>query len=139
MAFLTSEDYKVVIGATALNIAEQADTVNRQNAEAEAIEEVSGYLRPKYDVGMIFGASGADRNNYIVMVTCDITLYHLYGSMAQKMGMEIRKERYERAIKWLEGVQAGRIVPDLPIARNEHGESATPLHWGSEKRHKNTW
>ena len=24
-----------------------------------------------------------------------------------------RKERYDRAIKWLEGVQAGRIVPDL--------------------------
>ena len=37
------------------------------------------------------------------------------------MGSEIRKERYDRAIKWLEGVQAGRIVPDLPVAVFDEG------------------
>ena len=42
-------------------------------------------------------------------------------SLPQKMGTEIRKERYDRAIKWLEGVQSGKIVPDLPVSTDEEG------------------
>lgn len=137
--FLTDNDYKVVIGATALTVATQAEAENRKKAEAEAIEEISGYLRPKYDTNKIFSAQGEERNNYIVMITCDISLYHLYGSVPQKMGMEIRKERYERAIKWLEDVSRGTIVPDLPLATSESGESATPLRWGSAKKTNNIW
>ena len=45
------------------------------------------------------------------MYTCDIALYHMSASMPQKMGSEIREVRYKRAIKWLEGVQAGGIIP----------------------------
>lgn len=137
--FISTEDYKVVIGGSSLDVVTQADTANRQKAEKEAIEEISGYLRPKYDVGAIFSATGRDRNDYLVMITCDVALYHLFTSINAKMGIDIRKERYERAIKWLEGVQKGTIVPDLPIAVDEHGEPANPLHFGSEKRHKNTW
>ncbi len=139
MAFLTDEDYKVVIGATALNIADQSAPANRENAEKEAIEEISGYLRPKYNVDRIFKAEGANRNSHIVMITCDIALYHLYSSVAQRMGMEIRKERYERAIKWLEGVSKGDIVPDLPLATDEDGNPANPLRWGSAKPIKSIW
>ena len=52
----------------------------------------------------------------------DIALYHMVSAMPQKLGSEIRKERYERAVKWLEGVQAGKIVPDLPAALDTQGE-----------------
>ena len=44
--FITEEDYKVVIGDAALKVITQTDEANRANAEAEAIEEMSGYLRP---------------------------------------------------------------------------------------------
>lgn len=137
--FITTEDYKVVIGESSLNVVTQADAANRQKAESEAIEEISGYLRPKYNVNAIFAATGTDRNSYLVMIACDIALYHLITSQNAKMGLEVREKRYERAIKWLEGVQKGTIVPNLPIATDEHGEPANPLHYGSEKRHKNTW
>ena len=53
------------------------------------------------------------------MRTADIALYHLVASLPQKMGIEIRKERYERAIEWLEGVQSGKIIPDLPLIEEE--------------------
>lgn len=139
MAFLTNEDYKVVIGATALNIADQSTPGNRENAEKEAIEEISGYLRPKYDVEAVFAAEGAKRNSHIVMITCDIALYNLVSSTPQRMGMEIRKERYERAIKWLEGVSKGNIVPDLPLAKDEDGNPANPLRWGSATPIKSIW
>ena len=74
------------------------------------------------------------------MYTCDIALYHMAASTPQKMGMEIRKERYERAVKWLEGVQAGKIVPDLPLAMDEYGEPiGMPMVYGCQKKLKHNW
>lgn len=135
--FITDEDYKVVIGEAALKVISQTDEANRANAEAEAIEEISGYLRPKYDCAAAFATEGKQRNRQLVMYACDIALYHLASAMPQKMGSEIRKERYDRAIKWLEGVQAGKIIPDLPLATDEYADidggitlarSQPPLH-----------
>jgi phage gp36-like protein len=120
--FITDQDYKVVIGDNALKVVSQTSGQNRANAEAEAQEEISSYLRPTYDCDAIFAAEGDSRNRLIVMYTCDIALYHMVSAMPQKLGSEIRKERYERAVKWLEGVQAGKIVPDLPAAVDTQGE-----------------
>lgn len=138
--FITDEDYKVVIGDQALKVVSQISQENRANAETEAVEEIAGYLRPKYDAGAVFSASGKQRNKLVVMYTCDIAIYHMTASTPQKMGMEIRKERYERAIKWLEGVQAGKIVPDLPLAMDEYGEPVgMPMVYGCQKKLKHNW
>ncbi len=138
--FITDEDYKVVIGDQALKVVSQVSAENRANAEAEAIEEIAGYLRPKYDSNAIFSKEGDERNSLIVMYVCDCALYHMAASMPQKMGMEIRKERYERAIKWLEGVQAEKIIPDLPLETDEDGEPAGFLFkYNSQKKLKNDW
>lgn len=138
--FITDEDYKVVVGDTALKVISQTDEANRNNAEAEAQEEISGYLRPKYDCSVIFSAEGSERNRQIVMYTCDIALYHMVSAMPQKMGSEIRKERYERAIKWLEGVQAGKIIPDLPLAVDEEGNStAETVLFDSQPKLRHNW
>nr|DAN50462.1 MAG TPA: head to tail adaptor [Caudoviricetes sp.]DAP93511.1 MAG TPA: head to tail adaptor [Caudoviricetes sp.] len=138
--FITDEDYKVVIGDQALKVVSQVSQENRANAETEAMEEIAGYLRPKYNTEAVFSAAGTDRNRLVVMYTCDIALYHMAASTPQKMGMEIRKERYERAVKWLEGVQAGKIVPDLPLAMDEYGEPVgMPMVYGCQKKLKHNW
>lgn len=138
--FITDEDYKVVIGDQALKVVSQVSQENRANAETEAMEEIAGYLRPKYNTEAVFSAAGTDRNRLVVMYTCDIALYHMAASTPQKMGMEIRKERYERAVKWLEGVQAGKIVPDLPLAMDEYGEPiGMPMVYGCQKKLKHNW
>jgi phage gp36-like protein len=144
--FITDQDYKVVIGDQALKVISQVSQQNRNNAETEAIEEISGYLRPKYDVEAIFsvgdGSAAAmeGRNRLIVMYTCDIALYHMAASLPQKMGIEIRRERYERAVKWLEGVQAGKIVPDLPLAIDEDGNRVGfPMVYGCQKKLRHNW
>ena len=135
--FITDEDYKVVIGDQALKVVSQVSQENRANAETETMEEMAGYLRPKYNTKAVFSAAGTDRNRLVVMYTCDIALYHMAASTPQKMGMEIRKERYERAVKWLEGVQAGKIVPDLPLAMDEYGEPiGIPMVYGCQKKLK---
>lgn len=137
--FIDTEDYKVVIGDAALKVVSQSSPENIANAEAEAIEEMSGYLRPVYDTAAIFAATGNDRNRLIVMYTADIALYHLTASQPQKMGSEIRKERYERAVKWLEGVQAGRIVPDLPLTVSDDGSAGFGTSYHSFPKLRHDW
>lgn len=138
--FVTEDDYKVVVGDTALKVISQVSEKNRANAEAEAREEISGYLRPKYDCGAIFSAEGDNRNRLIVMYTCDIALYHMSASSPQKMGSEIREERYKRAIKWLEGVQAGIIIPDLPLTVDSEGTSTgDTFTYSSQPKLRNNW
>lgn len=138
--FITEQDYKVVIGDSALKVISQVSAENRANAEMEAMEEIAGYLRPKYDTEAIFTAEGKGRNRLIVMYTADIALYHMSASMPQKMGSEIRKERYERAVKWLEGVQAGKVIPDLPEAVDESGApSGIGIIWNSDKPLRHNW
>ena len=74
------------------------------------------------------------------MYACDIALYHMAASMPQKMGIDIRRERYERAVKWLEGVQAGKIVPDLPLATDENGNPVGfPMVYGCQKKLRHNW
>lgn len=138
--FITDQDYRVVIGEQALKVISQLTPENRAGAEAQAMEEIAGYLRQKYDTDAIFAAEGNDRNRLIVMYTCDIAIYHMNASAPQKMGMEIRKERYERAIEWLEGVQAGKIIPDLPLATDANGGIAGgPIKYGSQKKLRHNW
>ena len=115
--FITEEDYRVVIGENALKVVSQASQEIRDNA-----------------------AEGGNRNRLVVMYAADIALYHMIAAMPQKMGSEIRKERYERAIKWLEGVQAGKIIPDLPLATDEDGTpTGDLLIFGSQKQLRHNW
>nr|DAO18616.1 MAG TPA: head to tail adaptor [Caudoviricetes sp.] len=138
--FITEEDYKVVVGDTALKVISQVSAKNRTNAETEAREEISGYLRPKYDCEAVFTAEGDGRNRLVVMYTCDIALYHMSASQPQKMGAEIREERYKRAIEWLEGVQAGKIIPDLPLAVDGDGTpTGDTFVYSSQKKLRHNW
>ncbi len=138
--FVNIEDYNVVIGEVAMQLVSQIQYRNVEIAEREAVEEISGYLRPKYDCSAIFSATGDERNRQIVMYTCDIALYHMTASVPGRMGSEIRKERYERAIEWLRQVQAGKVTPDLPVSVDgESGQAGVPVLCGSTRPHKNIW
>jgi phage gp36-like protein len=138
--FLTENDY-IVASADALTIFSQSTPEKREKAEKMAIEEIAVYLLSRYDTGLIFSAVGDNRNDVIVMHACDITLYHLVSWLPGKMGREIRKERYERAIKWLEEVQAGKVTPNLPTCTGEDGEEDinNPVKWGSGKSNTYIW
>ena len=138
--FLNNLDYQVMIGQRAFDLIQQSDEENRRRAEEMAREEMAGYLRPRYDVERIFARRGEQRNMQIVMFLCDITLYHLVSWLPQKMGYEIREIRYRRAIEWLQGVQSGKIVPDLDIP-NDPNSDPQPynLKWGSEQHSNYIW
>ena len=140
MHYTNDEDYRTVIGDHALRVVSQIDGTIRQQAEQQAIEETASYPRPKSDTDAVCAAERDDRNTLLVMYTRDIALSHMTASVPQKMGMEIRKERYERAIKWLEGVQAGKIIPDLPLTTDGDGNpTGIPFIYGSQPKLKHNW
>lgn len=138
--FLSDDDFRVVIGDAALRAVSQLSADNRDNAVAIAVDEISSYLRPDYDVAAVFSAAGVDRNRMIVTCAVDIALYHLNAAMPQKLGSEVRKERYERAIRWLEGVQAGKIVPELPRAdADPMGAASSSTVFFSNRKLRHNW
>lgn len=141
MAFLSIEDYRIVISDGEFSIVQQCDATIRANAETEATEEVKGYLRSRYDVDIIFSAEGDNRNKVIVMRTCDVALYHLICSLPQKQGYAIRKERYDMSISWLTNVQSGKIIPDLPTMVGPDGEKDyyNSIRYGSQKQNSYDW
>lgn len=137
--FLSNTDYQVMIGERAFDLIQQSDEDNLRHAEEMAQEEMTGYLRPRYDVRRIFARRGTERNMQIVMFLCDITLYHLVSWLPQKMGYEIREIRYRRAIEWLQGVQSGKIVPDLDTPDDPDNSQPYNLTWGSEQHNNYIW
>lgn len=81
---ISEKDYRTVIGESALAIVSQASDEVRQSAELMAQEEMSGYLRPRYDVAAVFGSEGDERNPLVVMYLCDIALYNMAASLPDR-------------------------------------------------------
>lgn len=130
MNFLNKEDFNVVCDDNTLSVIHQQSDANLDKAEAYAIEEVSSYLRPRYDIDKAL--SETNRNAQLVMILCDIALYHLISWLPKRIGFEIREIRYKSAIAWLKDVAKGNASPNIPTKTNEQGEDiGTPVNFGS--------
>jgi len=78
-----------------------------------AIAEAKGYLA-KYDVPAIFADTGSNRHPLVLIFVKDMAVWHFINLSNPGIDYESRKDRYERAVAWLKGVQKGDIMPDLP-------------------------
>ena len=131
MEFLVKEDFKAVCDNQTLEVIGQSDDDNLARAEQYAMEEISSYLRSRYNISSAFAKRGAERNQHLVMITCDVALYHLVAWLPKRIGFEIRETRYKSAIAWLKDVQAGKATPDIPVNTDEAGEDiGTPIAYG---------
>lgn len=139
--FLTKSDYSCVCDAVTLDVLQQSDEETRQSAETYAIEEISSYLRARYDMSVAFAARGTDRNQQLVMMTADVALYHLIAKMPKRMGFEIREIRYNNVIKTLVDVHK-KLQMNLPTYTDPvTGETDTgnPVKFGSMPKLRNSW
>lgn len=131
MAFITKDDFKAVCDHATLEVIDQADQDNLNRAVAYAMEEVASYLRSRYDVAKAFAKEDGDRNPQLVMILCDVALYHLVAWLPKRIGFEIRETRYNNAVSWLKDVQAGKASPDLDLLTNDCGEDiGSPVRFG---------
>lgn len=100
----------------------------------EAIEEVRSYLRPRYDTDKIFGAEDGQRNALILGNTKVVAVWNIIKLSNAETIYEIWRDRYDRVIKYLEGVAAGTRTPSLPLLTDEKGEVKITARFGSNPK-----
>ncbi|MBN2669976.1 MAG: DUF1320 family protein [Bacteroidales bacterium] len=131
--FIRDNDYDALIRNEITGILlENYNHDKMYKAEQMAISQIKNYLKGKYDIEQIF--TGHDplldpdpRSHYIVMITIDCTLYHLYTSTAPDRIPEHRAQRYGDALEWLKDVSRGDVAADLPLLTDDDGEVSTSI------------
>lgn len=120
MSFINEDDYSVLIRKEIKGILiENYSDTKLQGAEDMAIAQIKNYINGFYDVMKIFSAQGTDRNSFIVMITIDCALYHLYTSLAPNKIPQHRSDRYSDALEWLKSISKGEATADLPAIVDE--------------------
>ncbi len=116
--FVTIEEINTHLYAEIVEAISREDETILGAAMDAAMSEVKGYLS-NYDTTAIFASTGANRHPLLLTFVKDIAVWHFIALSNPSVDMELRKNRYERAIAWLKGVQKGDIVPDLPRIDSE--------------------
>ena len=129
--FLTLEELKSVAYSYQLEQIVDNDATILHMAINAAVEEVRGYLSSRYDTRAVFAAEGEDRNPLVLEITKDIALWYIIRLSNVDILYETVKDRYDRAVKWLDRVASGTVTPDLPAATDENGDFIQPMRYGS--------
>lgn len=111
-AFIQLEDYDATLHREILDSLTRSDEAIIETCEDQAIAEMKGYLKSRYDVDAIFSKTGAERHPLILMYAKDIAVYHIFCIHNPMKMSKIREDRYERAISWLKMANSGDIVID---------------------------
>ena len=113
--FINESDYDVQVRQEILSLLDTSEgNANLGIAERMAIDQIKQYIGGRYDCDTIFSATGENRDMFIVMITIDIALYHLWSKRAPRKIPELRAQRYQDALDWLKGVGDGTLKSDLP-------------------------
>ena len=137
--FITLEYYdasihREILDALLRHDSETSDEAIIEICEDRAIEEMRSYLDKFYDCNAIFGATGSDRNQLVLMMALDIAIYHIFCQHNPYKISDVRKNRYERAVEWLKAVAAGKItIADAPRLPEEQQAANSPWQISSEE------
>ena len=113
--FIQESDYEVQARTEMMRLLDNsADHTAILKAEKFAIAQIRKYLGGRYDCNALFTAQGDLRDDYIIMITIDILIYHLWSKKAPRQTPEHRKVRYDDALSWLVSVGSGETPTDLP-------------------------
>lgn len=113
--FIQESDYEVQARTELLRLLDGTDDrAAILKAERFAIAQIRKHLGGRYDCNTLFAATGDDRDEYLVMITIDLTIYHLWSKKSPKSTPEHRKIRYDDALAWLTSVGSGETPTDLP-------------------------
>jgi phage gp36-like protein len=112
--YIEEIDFTTLADQDDIDVVTSSNASKRERALKMAMDEVRSYMRVRYRINLEFAKTGDARNNYIVLILIDLTLYHLYSMLAPRMGLETKKERYDAAIAWLKDVRDGKSDPGIP-------------------------
>lgn len=131
-----------------LEITEGDDDIMLESIAA-AEEELRSYLeannqvrfrdgRPILDLNAILSATGTDRNALLVRHCSTIALWYLIERCNVDIIEQQVRERYDRAIKWLQDLGSGVVnlssLPTLPADDQNNPNNRAPFAMGSNKK-----
>ncbi len=144
--FITDADFDMQIKQEIRNL---LDTSEDSHAEKRAIDtaiaQIKGYLGGSFDMEKIFVGAPEEkgepdkRNQFMVTITIDLLLYHLYSKCPTSGLPEHRSLRYQDAINWLRDVGRGELNSDLPKLKDENGDIQTDVHIWSRPPSNHIW
>lgn len=115
MDFITDNDFEVQVRQEILSLLDGSDEKTAVALAARmATDQIRQYIGGRYDCDTIFAAEGDLRDHFIVMITIDILLYHLWAKRAPRKIPEYRATRYQDALDWLKDVGSGKMQSALP-------------------------
>lgn len=138
--FIDLKDYDASIHREILDALTREDDAVVEICEDRAIAEMRCYLSKRYDCDRIFSATGERRNQLVLMIAIDIAVYHIFTIHNPRNLSPIRKERYERAVKWLESVADEDISVDgAPLLPEEVRVNKSNFLMKSNRKRVNHW
>lgn len=120
MAFLTPNEMRTHLYKENIDVIARDDETIVTAAIDAAVEEAWGYLGA-YDREKIFSASGDGRNALLLIFVKDIAVWHFINLCNAGTDLELRQDRYERAVAWLRSVQKSETKPNLPAREEAEG------------------
>lgn len=133
--FIEPKDYDASIHAEILDAVTRKDKKLILTCQDRAIQEMRGYMSARYDCDAIFSAIGKNRLELVIMYCIDIAVYHLFCIHNPQKISQIRKDRYEDAKLWLQGVRDGIInIEGAPEAESKTDESPYQMRSNPKRR-----
>lgn len=121
MAFLTAYELQTHLYKENIELISRDDDTILTAAIDAAIQEAYGYLGA-FDRDKIFNASGSERNALLLIFIKDIAVWHFVNLCNAGTDLELRQDRYERAISWFRQVQKSEVKPNLPEIDKSSGD-----------------
>ncbi len=122
--FINTDELKTHLYAENISVIARDDETILTAAIDGAVQEAKSYLG-SYDRETIFAAQDDDRNALLLIFIKDMAVWHFVNLCNAGSDLELRQDRYKRAVDWLKAVQCGDVSPDLPKPVDEEGEATT--------------
>lgn len=137
--YLSTDEINTHLYGEVVSEISRLDTTLLETAIAAAIAEAKGYLRV-FDLDLVFGAIGDDRNPILLLYVKDCAVWHYLQLANPAVDMAIRLTRYEKAIDWFKMVQSGKTNPDLPYPEvAPPDEPSNYMKWGGIAKRNNNY
>ena len=132
--YISPTEITTHLGAEQIEAISDGDSTMLQAAIDAAIVEAKGYLSA-FDIEAELLKTGTARNPLLIIFIKDIAVWHFINICNVNTSMELRQDRYERAVAWLRAVQKGEVKPDLAELPAE--EQAAIITYNSNTKRNN--
>lgn len=144
--FILESDYQMQIKQEIVRVltspVDWFNSAKLVRAENTAVAQIRNRIGKRYDCDAVFTpitSTPDTRDQWIVTITIDIALYHLYSQTGMKDIPEHRQQRYQDAIDWLKDVGNGTTTADLPPLVDGDGNEYSEFRLNSRKPECQKW